>query len=346
MICYISRNYRGLSSAGNKAKTDIEQIMDNLSFKNIGLKQTTYNNKIVSFFMTLTGVLKSPFFMHKGDRLILQYPFKKYFTFICRMAHQKGVKVIVLIHDLGSFRRKALTIKQEINRLNHADYIIAHNDRMKAWLEEHHCKAQIGKLGIFDYLSESTAKPKDVIRKPYSVVYAGALNPRKNAFLYEVGEHCQSLQLNLYGNGFDMQKAKGITQINYMGFLKSDDLITTVQGDFGLVWDGPSIETCSGNFGEYLKYNNPHKTSLYIRCGLPIIIWEKAALADFVQKNQIGICISSLRDIEPRLKRMTEEEYWEMYRNVQNINTKISSGFYFREALASIVYNQLNLKRT
>ena len=46
MNCYLSRNYKGLSSAGNKAKTDIEQIMKDLSFKNVGLKQTTYRNKV------------------------------------------------------------------------------------------------------------------------------------------------------------------------------------------------------------------------------------------------------------------------------------------------------------
>ena len=49
MNCYLSRNYKGLSSAGNKAKTDIEQIMKDLSFINVGLKQTTYRNKVLSF---------------------------------------------------------------------------------------------------------------------------------------------------------------------------------------------------------------------------------------------------------------------------------------------------------
>lgn len=131
MNCYLSRNYKGLSSAGNKAKTDIEQIMKDLSFKNVGLKQTTYRNKVLSFLFTLAGVLKAPFCLHRGDYLVLQYPLKKYFTFVCNMAHQRGAKVIVIIHDLGSFRRKALTVEQEISRLNHADYIIAHNEKMK-----------------------------------------------------------------------------------------------------------------------------------------------------------------------------------------------------------------------
>lgn len=131
MNCYLSRNYKGLSSAGNKAKTDIEQIMEKMSFRNVGLRQTTYTNEVLSFLATLTGVLKSPFCLHKGDKLVLQYPLKKYFSFVCNMAHLRGAKVIVLIHDLGSFRRKALTVAQEIKRLNHADYIIAHNEKMK-----------------------------------------------------------------------------------------------------------------------------------------------------------------------------------------------------------------------
>ena len=32
MICYLSRNYRGVDNAGNKAKTDIEQIMESHGF--------------------------------------------------------------------------------------------------------------------------------------------------------------------------------------------------------------------------------------------------------------------------------------------------------------------------
>ena len=42
MNCYLSRNYKGTASAGNKAKTDIERIMSEAGFKNVGLKQTVY----------------------------------------------------------------------------------------------------------------------------------------------------------------------------------------------------------------------------------------------------------------------------------------------------------------
>lgn len=101
---------------------------------------------------------------------------------MCQIAHCKGAKVVVVIHDLGSFRRKKLTVAQEIHRLGHADYIIAHNSRMKQWLLDNGCKVPLGVLEIFDYLSETTASSHLVPSQPYGVVYAGALNPRKNTF--------------------------------------------------------------------------------------------------------------------------------------------------------------------
>lgn len=337
MNCYLSRNYKGLSSAGNKAKTDIERIMEEMSFKNVGLMQTTYNNAVSAFLRTLASVLKSPFCLHKGDNLVLQYPLKKYFTFVCNMAHLRGAKVIVLIHDLGSFRRKALTVEQEIKRLNHADYVIAHNEKMKRWLENNGCKAKLGVLEIFDYLSETKASAKPDVKKPYSILYAGALNLRKNTFLYEVGKYIRSFSFNLYGNGFEMDKAKGKEYFNYMGFVKSDDLIATAQGDFGLVWDGGSTSTCTGNFGEYLQFNNPHKTSLYIRCELPIIIWSKAALADFVRKNGIGICVDSLEELEGVLNSLTPDIYMGMKKNIQAISEKLGQGYYCQKAITSAI---------
>lgn len=108
MICYLSRNYKGVNNAANKAKTDIEYIMEQCGYRNVGLKQTRYTNAVIAFILTLSGVLKSVFCLHKGDVLILQYPLKKYYTFVCCMAHLRGCKIITLIHDLDSFSTPSL----------------------------------------------------------------------------------------------------------------------------------------------------------------------------------------------------------------------------------------------
>lgn len=332
--CYLSRNYKHMESAGSKAKTDVEQIMATSGYVNVGLPQTRYTGTVRPFLRTLASVLKAPFSLQKGDRLVLQYPLKKYFTWVCRMAHLRGAKVIVLIHDLGSFRRKKLSVPQEIRRLSHADYLIVHNDRMRQWLTDHGCQLPIGTFEIWDYLSQTQASESHTPTKPYEVLYAGALNPRKNTFLYKIGNTIHSYHLNLYGSGFELEKAQGKEHFNYKGFVRSDDLIATAQGDFGLVWDGSSIDACTGDFGEYLKYNNPHKTSLYIRCGLPIIIWEQAALADFVRRNGIGLCIASLADLDQTLVALSPEQYAGMKRRVQALSEQLRSGHYIRKALA------------
>lgn len=332
--CYISKNYKDLTQAGNKAKTDIERIMDSLGFKNAGLARTTRRNKIAGFFITLAGVLTAPFYLHKGNMVVLQYPLKKYYTFLCRIAHWRGCKVVTLIHDLGSFRRQKLTVEQEICRLNHSDYILAHNEAMKTWLIEHGCKAETGCLEIFDYLSPDTNACIRKAEPPYSVIYAGALNARKNKFLYKLGDYIKSYRFVLYGYGFEQDKAKKSDRFNYMGFVPSDKLISQAEGHFGLVWDGADIDTCSGNFGEYLQYNNPHKTSLYIRCGLPVIIWDKAALAPFVRENGIGFTVSSLAEVEDRLSSLSAEEYGDMLANVKIIGDRLSNGYYFSKAIS------------
>ena len=118
---YLSKNYNVLNNAGNKAKTDIEEILSKLGYKNAGLPQTTYSNKIAGFLITLAGVLKVLFTISANNVVVVQYPFKKYYSFVCNIIHLKRGKVITIIHDLGTFRSKKLTAEQEIKRLSHSD---------------------------------------------------------------------------------------------------------------------------------------------------------------------------------------------------------------------------------
>lgn len=332
MICYLSRNYRGVTNAGNKAKTDIEQVMAAHGFRNVGLKQTRYTNVVVAFCFTLLGVLKSFFSLRKGDVLVLQYPLKKYYAFVCNIAHLRGCKVITLIHDLGSFRRKKLTVSQEIARLNHSDCIIVHSEPMKDWLLKNGIKAKLQVLEIFDYLSEKqSSTANDLPQSPCRILFVGALSSYHNEFLYKLGAIPHSYTMVLYGSGFESERLQN--QVDYKGFVSSDDLIATAKGEYGVVWYGSSLEGGHGALGEYLQYNAPHKMSLYIRCGLPIIIWEKAGLASFVKKNKIGICVSSLEELENMFTEIDTTQYLEMKKNVHRISEQLSQGYYSFKAI-------------
>ena len=99
------------------------------------------------------------------------------------------------------------------------------------------------------------------------------------------------------------------------------------------MWDGTSIDTCDGNTGNYLRYNNPHKLSLYISSGVPVVIWKQAALATFVQEKGIGLCVDSLTECAELISNMSKDQYDEMCSRVNEESIKLRSGFYSKKAL-------------
>ena len=159
---YISHNYRNHTSAGNKARSDVEQIMLEEGFRNIGMPLAAQSSKSASFMVDLTGTAKAPLQLERGDILFLQYPLKRYFTYICKIAHLRGAKVVALIHDLGSFRRKGLTVKKELKRLSNADYIIATNATMADHLRRAGLDVPMGSLDAWDYLTVTDPIPSRV----------------------------------------------------------------------------------------------------------------------------------------------------------------------------------------
>ena len=336
-LCYISRNYYNLSTAGNKAKTDYESILASMGATNIGLPCKIGSNKLIAFFYNLLSILKACFHMRRNDIVVLQYPVKKYFSFICNVARLKKAKTISLIHDLGSFRRKKLTIPQELKRLNHTDYVIATNESMKQWLIQQGFHKPMGTLGFHDYLSSvpipSDAKNHRQEKDAWNIIYAGSLNLRKNAFILNMKEIDKSFKFHLYGNMPDYNAIAEDKNIIWHGFMQADDFIAKAKGDFGLVWDGDSLDECHGDFGGYLKYNTPHKASFYLRAGLPIIVWRQSAIAQLVEQEQVGIAIDSLKQLPQQLKELSLQRYKELKANALRLSLEVNKGMNLKKAI-------------
>ena len=241
---------------GEHLRSRIEQEETEDAQHPLGLETTFSTSQVVSFVRNLMGIIHMSSKVQKGDIIVLQYPVKKYFSLICRIAHRRGAKTIALIHDLGCMRRKKLTEQEEITRLMHADGVIATNAVMMQWLKEKGYTKTLDYLGLHDYLSDSVSRPP-VQHSPLKVVYAGTLALRKNAFLMDMAKQVGNYELVIYGKhkGLPRLQTRGHIKVN--PFLSADTFIREVEGDFGLVWDGDSLDTCSGHFGEYLRWNTP-----------------------------------------------------------------------------------------
>lgn len=315
----------------NKAKRDIDEICRRAGFVN--LTNHNFGEGGVGRFLTkLVSVTSILWRMKKGDMLFLQYPMKKFYYMACTLAKMKGGRVVAVIHDLGAFRRHKLTPEGENKRLSKTDFLVVHNPTMRDYLTEHGYKGGIHCLQIFDYLAPNEPADYAVPHTPWRVVYAGNLARWRNEFLYHMDSVMNGWQMDLYGKGFDEQ-ANTCTQLNYHGFMASDDFIAQAKADFGLVWDGDSLDECTGDWGEYLRINDPHKTSFYLRAGIPVIVWKEAAMAPFIEEQGVGISVDSLSEISERISSLSSADYQAMRQKALAMGRRLNEGYYIKEGL-------------
>ncbi len=335
---YISRNYRSLFNAAGKAKTDCEHVLQNLGFKNLGFKQSSIPKSAIGTIKNAFGItfalLKLPF----GATLCTQYPNSKFRNYIMFFARLKHCKIITLVHDIKSLQGTSIEVQNELKNIrSHA--IIVHNTIMKSWFEKQGVEYPIIVLGIFDYLSSETPVQNNETQFGKTIVYAGGFGSDKNSFIYDVDLiENKDFELKLYGVGFNTEKIKvekNVSVLNYVGSFPSYEIAHKIEGNFGLVWDGQETKTCSGQYGTYLKYNNPHKTSLYLLSGLPVIVWNEAAIANFILENNVGFVVADLNDLSDKLSQVTAKDYLLMKRNVAKVQNKIASGSYYEEAITT-----------
>ena len=316
--------------AGNKARIDIDDVCRNMHLQCI---EKIEEEKFVSVFdkikyiITPANIYKMLFLMmKKGDVTLLQYPF--YFNPIMRYAlytYIKHNKIILLLHDVDSLRAFGKSeITEEIDIFNHADVLIVHNAKMKERLIELGVNTPMVELEIFDYLLDDISSNKTM---EADVVFAGNLG--KSKFLNEINK--AEISINLYGPGYNTEMNGD--RIKYKGSYPSEQIPYILDGKFGLIWDGDSLFTCSGDTGEYLKYNNPHKLSLYLASGLPVIVWKNSAIAEFVLSNKVGMIVDNILDIKDKIDNVSLKEYEDMKKNVSSIQQRICNGEYTKDAI-------------
>ena len=60
--------------------------------------------------------------------------------------------------------------------------------------------------------------------------------------------------------------------------------------------------------------------------GLPLIVWKNSAMAELVEKKQIGITISSLSQISTVIEQITAEQYDTFCKNITYMQEILAKG--------------------
>lgn len=325
-IVFLTRNYKTTLSGGAKARIDVEDILESEGAVNLGLSRTFRRDKAYDYLRNLAGLVCCTRRLRRGDVLVVQYPLKKYYSILCRMAKRRGASVVTLVHDLGSFRRHRLTPEEEIARLSLTDVAVVANTNTKTWLEEHGYRKPTVIQQAWDYLSDAEASGKE--QPPMSCVFVGNCNPSRNGYLYKISPE---IELHLYGGGIPDDVAPNI---HPHGLTEPDRIISTCEGRFSLIWyDSELKHSREGYIGDYIIYANSHKLALYILAGKPVIVWSGSGMAQFVKQEGIGLCLDSLENLPATLAAVSDSEYEEMRGNVRRLAGSMRKGQFARRWL-------------
>lgn len=323
-VYYFSEAYSKGMHAGNKARNDVEAILYK-KYKRLTPYGKKSQNKLLKSFKLMRTALSAK----KSDVIIMQYPLQRGCNWLVKNITKKR-KCVLIIHDLDALRYPSVP-SDEVEKLKNAYRIISHNEKMTKFLiEKGIAKEKIQNLGVFDYLIPD--EPVATHADDKEICYAG--NLAKSEFIYNIPKKVTDLGVKVYGVNYIEGKNN---ELIYCGSFDSEVIHKKIEAKFGLIWDGTSAETCNGPFGEYMKYNSPHKISMYIAAAMPVIIWKQAALADFVEKYNIGFTVESLDEIAEICSGIDADNYNTYIKNITGLREKVIYGKMLEKALEKAI---------
>lgn len=270
--------------------------------------------------------------LRKNDEVYLQYPFfGKGTPIVLNLIKNLGANTTVLIHDLDFIRFPELAKykSRQIHRLNSANRLLVHTPQMADKLKHMCITTKMEPIELFDYYAIDSYRPfKDIVTDKYIIAFAGNLT--KSIFLRELDKSTIPNNFTYRFYGVEPKEAYKNDRIEYQGKF-SPEHTGTIHAGWGLVWDGNSIDTCSGILGDYLRMIAPHKLSLYIASGIPVIVWSQSAHANFVRENNLGIAVDRLSDIYRKIEAISVDQYKQMIHNIQKLGNQLREGEFLKK---------------
>jgi hypothetical protein len=313
-------------NAGGKARWDVTKVLERIP----NIIPITFNYSPKSKLLVLINLIKFERQVDKrvkaNDFLIIQNQFRL-FPLSFSMFHRfkkRHISIVFIVHDLRGLRTNNFKFDKKEMELFDETFLIVHTNAMKSYVLSKSKPLGIGVLDIFPYILTLDNQRKILPFDSTVFCYAGNLD--KSSFLLQIPEKFRD-KFSIYGQTSSPFLYK---KFQYKGAFSSDVIPLMLVGKFGLIWDGNSLNGCKGTNkiginADYIRYNSPHKLSLYIASGIPVICWEKSGIAQFVKNKKIGVCISSITELfVPSF--LEKINYDELRKNVGALEKSVVNG--------------------
>ncbi|MBO9201675.1 MULTISPECIES: hypothetical protein [Niastella] len=268
------------------------------------------------------------FSLSSRDLVVFQFPlYAKIHQLLITLLSIKGAQIICVIQDMEGWRDDNRQLfEKEKKALRRIRLFVAHNERMQQWLQTLVPKATIECFQFHDFLTTPVCKNRS---KQNHIVIAGDL--AKTTFIEKLGQ-LPRLSFSVYGEGYPVKNTVP-DNVTFKGVYPPYELVHHVQGSFGLVWYGEAIDSFDGIYSSYLTVITPHKLSLYILAGIPVIVPATSASAILVKQYGIGYSIEKLSEMEEMIRNTSDQEYQAMVENMRPLAMQISQGHFLTKAL-------------
>jgi len=307
--------------AVTKPKSDVTEIAQSLGYGRISIRmQNTREMSDITLKALIEGIISE---VERGDIVLHQFPTLLGFRFeemFINCLKQKDTKIVVLMHDSEWLRG---FYPKENDFLNSVDVVIGHGDKMNDALRNYGVRTDIVKKELFDYLQEKGVPLSHTLEK--KAVVAGNLD--KSIFI----ETWSGNMPELHAFGGKSTNNFGDNVVYHGSFIAQDLVEKIPKNYFGISWDDNLPR--GGDYQGYTRFNSPHKVSLYLSLGMPVIVWEESAIAEFITKNHLGFTITTPNEIKEKFQSLSEKQLVEFKNNANKISKALRSGMFTRKAV-------------
>lgn len=317
--------------AGNKAPTDVRQVAQELGFRPVDLSPFTRASRADRALSIARAGVQSVTATPRLARtavLLTQHPLGRVNdVLLARWARR--TRSIVLVHDLESLRRAEYAAREQ-HVLKSYDVVVVHTEAMAAHLQRSLPRTTTVVLGCFDYLVPEPPALAPLTDRPSALHVVGRLGPDKAAYLYALD--ALALPVRAYGHGCVVERLPA--GVSWQGVLDMDRPSLPARDGFGVMWDGTSAKGLQGSMGTYLRYNSPHKFSMYMALGLPVIVPNGAALSALVEREGLGLVCGSIAEAAVAAAALPADRWRAMGAAVERLRERLLSGGQTRDALS------------
>jgi hypothetical protein len=296
-----------------KAREDLDVVAEELGYQVLEESQfDDWKNQIRP-----DDIVLFPFPNKKGSEAGDLFMIKTILSF--------SAKIITLAYNVDYLRYPDADRASIIEALENSHVVISMTEKMAEQLKQDGVTTPpITTLGLFDYLLDKTKKTPANYKK--EIIFAGS--PYKVPY---AANWTNKTPLKVYSRREEFPEPNN-GNLSYGGYFPPEQLPFEIKDGFGLIFDADSD---TGTFAEYQTMNTPHKASLFLNAGVPILVNRRAAVANIILGLQAGIAIDSVDDIDDVIKSLSKEEYDFMAKNALMASPLIANGYFYRKAIIS-----------